>query len=173
MARTNAVQVAGRDELRDLYRALRRQSDSKARVKKLRRDLTLAAKPIVPIVKANIRTMPSQGESARRGRAPLRRRMAKSVTLQVKFTGRDQAGVYVFMNPRKMPDQQKALPGYFELLPGKTRFRHPVFGNTDKWVQQIVPQQGYFTRSLGDVEDRAATMVAQIIEETARDIEDS
>lgn len=161
----------GARQLTDLHTALRRQADGKQRVKELRKALTTAAKPLVPAIRANIRSMPSQGESRRRGRPTLRSRLNRSVTTQVKFRGQG-AGVFVFMNPRKMPDKQKGLPGYFEMLPGKSRLRHPVFGNPDVWVTQYVPPQGYFTRALEDVEGRVARNVERVIENTRRAIEE-
>lgn len=164
------VEVIGRQQLTELHRALRRQADGKERVKDLRKQLTAAAKPLVPAIRGNIRSMPSHGENRRRGKKTLRSRLSRAVTLQVKFRG-ERAGVFVFMNPRKMPDHQKSLPGYFEVLPGKSRFRHPVFGNQDKWVQQFPPMRGYFTRSLDGVEARVQRNVEAVIERMAREIE--
>lgn len=165
------VEVVGARQLTELHTALRRQADGKQRVKDLRKALNQAAKPLVPAIRSNIRSMPSQGESRRRGRKTLRSRLSRSVTTQVKFRGRG-AGVFVYMNPRKMPDRQKGLPGYFEMLPGKSRLRHPVFGNTDVWVTQYVPPEGYFTRALDGTERRVARNVERVIEETKRDVEE-
>jgi len=162
----------GRD-LADLTRALRREADGKARLKELRKGLREPGKEIAKAVRGNIRTLPSKGESRRRGRKSLRAEMARSVTLQVRTSGR-QAGVNVFMSPKKMPTGKKALPSYFERRPGYERLRHPVFGDRETWVQnQNVPPQGYFTRTIRPVERRAVEAVQRVIDETARRVEGS
>lgn len=171
--RSVSVEVVGARELTELHRALRRQADGKRRIKELRKALVKSARPLVPAIRANIRSMPSQGESRKRGRKPLRSRLSRSVTTQVKFRGQG-AGVFVFMNPRKMPDKQKGLPGYFEVTRGKSVFRHPVFrtaSNPDTWVRQYPPPQGYFTRATENVERRVTEDIQRVIDEAIRDIE--
>lgn len=165
------VRVEGVEQLTQLHRALRGQADGKERIKQLRKELVKAAKPLIPAIRANIKSIPSRGQSRRRGRKPLRTRLSQSLTTQIRFRG-PRAGIYVFMNPRKMPDGQKALPGYFETVPGKTRFRHPVFGNREVWVQQNPPQPGYFTRAIEGTERQVARNIERVLDETARSIED-
>lgn len=171
------VNVVGQQQLTDLYRELRRQADGRDRVAHLRRELTDAARPLVPLVRQSIAGMPSNNESARRGRTPLRTRLQRSVSIQAKFVGKN-TGVYVFMNPRKMPDKQKALPAYFEKADSKgkyARLRHPVFEQRrvpdTPWVQQQVPPQGYFTWAVRSGDVRAARAVEQVLEQTARQLE--
>ena len=172
MPRGVSVTVVGADELRDVSRAIRRSSDSRALAKRFRKELTGAAKPMVPAVKSAIRRIPSQRESRRRGRKSLRAQMARSVTLQVRTSGRS-AGVAVFMNPKKMPDGMKALSGYFERIPGKERLRHPVFGDRDTWVQQRVPYAGYFTYTTRPAAQQAQERLRQVVDDIAREIEDA
>lgn len=173
MTRGTSVSVVGADELRALSRALRRQANGRELQKQLRAELREAAKPLVPAVRSAIRSMPSKDESRRRGRPSLRRQMARSVTVQVKTGGRN-AGVSVFMSPKKMPDGKKSLPSYFELRPGYLRLRHPVFGNAEVWVTQRVPVQGYFTRSVHpEGERRAVRAVNAVMERMALQIEDA
>ena len=170
--RSISIEVGGGRQLAELTRALRRQADGKARAKKLRKELTAAAKPLVPAVRGKIRGLPSQGENARRGHPWLRREMARSVTLQVRTRGR-RAGVSVFMNPRRMPTGKKGLPAYFEGIGKRRQLRHPVFGDTDTWVAQPVPPAGYFTTAARPVERRAFNAVERVLAFTAREIEDS
>jgi hypothetical protein len=172
MARDLSVEIVGAGELRDLSRALRKQADGRERTKELRRGLRDVGKPLVPAIRSRIRAMPSRGESRRRGRKSLRAEMARSVTLQVRTSG-TRAGVSVFMSPKKMPDGKRALPGYFEQVPGKTRLRHPVFGDRETWVTQSVPAAGYFTHTIRPAEEQAVQAARKVVDRTARRIEDS
>jgi hypothetical protein len=166
------ARVVGAEDLRRLSRDLRAQADGKERMKQLRKELRGVAKPLVPAIRGAINRLPSKGESRRRGRRPLRKEMARAVTLQVRTSGR-QAGGAVFMNPKRMPDGKKSLPGYFERIPGKTRLRHPVFGDRENWVQnQNVPAGGYFTRTVRPVERQAVERAQEVIERMAGEIED-
>lgn len=174
------VRVVGGQDLARVTRALRQQADGRQRKKELTDALRAEGKKVVPEVRRAIKALPSKGESRRRGRygkasrrKGLRQELSRSVTLQVRTSG-SRAGVSVFMNPRKMPDRAKGLPGYFERIPGKERLRHPVFGDRETWVQnQNVPPQGYFTRAVAPVERRAVERCQQIVEQAAREIEDA
>ena len=165
------LNVSGQRELRDLARALRAQEDGQARRKQLVKELRGAARPLVPAIRTAIKSLPSQGESKRRGRRPLKRSLSSSVTISVRLTGRS-AGVSVFMNPRKLPDGQKSLAMYMEGVPGYLLLRHPLFGDREHWFAQG-SHAGYFTRSIAGAEQAAAHRVAGVIETTAREIESS
>jgi len=125
---------------------------------------------MVPAIRAQIRGMPSRGENRRRGKPSTRTQLARAVTLQVRPSSRT-ASVTVFMNPRKMPDGKRSLPSYFEVRPGYTRLRHPVFGR-DPWITQQVPPAGYFTRTIGPIEERTLRAVREVVDRMARQIED-
>lgn len=168
---STSVELSGADQLRQLSRDLRRHENGRELAKRLRRELRETAKPLVPAIRQNIRSLPSQNQNRRRGRPSTRAQLARAVTLQVRTSG-DRAGVSVFMSPRKMPDGKKGLPGYFERVPGKTRLRHPTFGNREAWVTQLVPIQGYFSRTTRDVEDDARRRAGQVVDDLAREIED-
>lgn len=106
--------------------------------KRFRKELRAAAAPLVPAVRASIRSIPSK-----RGYSPdgLRGRMVKATRLEVKTVGKS-AGVAIRVDGRKMPSGQKRLPPLMEgegVQRGRrvdTRWRHPVFGNRNVWVQQ-------------------------------------
>lgn len=164
------VTVIGGQQLRDLARDLRRQENGRARTAQLRKELTAEARPLVPLIRGNIRAMQSGRGYRGRPHPPLRRELARVVTLQVRTSGRG-AGVAVFMNPRKMPDKKKGLPQYFERTPSHTLLRHPLFGDRQRWYRQDVPGQGYFTKSLNGVEERTVHRIAAVVERTAREIE--
>ncbi|MEO5875522.1 MAG: hypothetical protein ABIS86_17030 [Streptosporangiaceae bacterium] len=167
------VRVTGQRELYELARRLRKQEDGKDRVKQLGAELRGAAKPLVPLIRGNIKGLRSKEESRRRGRRPLRASLSRAVTLQVKVSGSARkVNVAVFMNPRKMPDGTKAMPQYLEGVPGYLRLRHPLFGDRNHWYDQHTPAAGYFTRSTTGVGAQAESNVKNVIERTAREIED-
>jgi hypothetical protein len=157
----------GAEKLRALSKDLRRQADGKERAKLLRRELRDVAKPYVPQLRSAIHALPSHGESARRGRMSLRAQLARSVTLQVRTSGR-RAGVSIFMSPRKMPSGMKALPMYMEATPGYTRWQHPVYGH-DAWVTQR--PHPYFTRTTQSVDRMVGRAANRVVEATAKDLE--
>lgn len=136
------VTILDSKDLRDLNRAFKNVADGKALRKELTSGLRDVLKPIVPEVRAAYLAAPSMGhESMARGsrsRADLRRLLAKATRVEVKLAGR-QAGARIRVDGRRMPDRMKALPQYWEgEEPGrsKARWRHPVFGDRDVWVQQ-------------------------------------
>lgn len=166
--------MVGRSQLSRLYYDLKREADGKQRIRDLRKELRGAAKPMIPLVRASIMSMSSKNENAARGRKPLRVTMARAVTIQTRFTGQ-RAGVYVFMNPRKMPDGFKSIPAYFEqadLRGGKyKKLRHrvyPTHKNPDTWVEQDVPSRGYFTWAVRNGDKEAERAVKQVLDQTAR-----
>lgn len=158
----------GADQLRAVARQLRRQAGSKTRMKQFRAELRAPAKQVQKEVRAGIRAIPSKGQSRRAGSRSLRADLAKSVSIQVRTSGR-KAGVYVFMNPRKMPDRKKALPAYFEGTPRYARLRHPVFGNREKWVTQR--PHPYFTRATASAQAMAARAAEKVVDRLARELE--
>lgn len=123
-----SIRLQDSGDLRRVSRELRKM-DSPEIKKRFRKELRAAAAPLVPRVRASIRSIPSS-----RGYSPdgLRGRMAKATRLEVKTVGR-QAGVAIRVDGRKMPSHQKSLPSMVE---GKKRWRHPVFGNREVWVTQ-------------------------------------
>lgn len=159
------------DDLRELSRTLRQQVDGKERLKAMRAELKTAAAPMVPAVRSAIRAIPNTSNAQRsragRRRPGMRTALARAVTLQIRMSGR-RAGVSIYMNPRRMADGTKSLPGYFEATPKYTRFRHPVFGN-DAWVAQR--PQPYFTRTVKAADKQMTRAVDAIIERIRREVE--
>ena len=91
--------------------------------------------------------------------------MAKATTLQVKTAGR-QASVILRVDGRKMPPKAKSVPAYAE--GSKPRWRHPVYGNRDNWVQQ--PSQPYFYNNLTVAGPRTRQAVGRVIDQISKDI---
>ncbi|CAG6392777.1 hypothetical protein NMG29_06660 [Streptomyces cocklensis] len=149
---------------RDLTRISRelRKMDDRELLKRFRRELRAAAKPLVPAVRASIRQIPSSRPYTAAG---LRGQMARATGLEVKTTGR-QAAVIIRVDGRKMPVKAKALQAYMEGT--KPKWRHPVFGNRNVYVQQQ-PHPYFFTvmRTGGT---RARLAVNRVIDQVSKDI---
>lgn len=80
-----------------------------------------------------------------RGRATahgLRASIARGVRSRVSYTGR-QIGAKIFIDSSALPYSQRKLPKY---LDGQGRWRHPVWGNRDRWVGQT--GQPYFDTTI-------------------------
>jgi hypothetical protein len=147
-------------DLRRVTRELRRMDDKELK-KRFRKELRAAAAPLVPKVRQSIRSIPSS-----RGYSPagLRGALSKAVKLEVKTAGR-QAGVALRVDGRKMPNHMKSLPSMVE---GKKRWRHPVFGNKDVWVNQTSePYFYHVVRVAGPASRRA---VGRVLDGISRDI---
>ncbi|MFJ8153970.1 hypothetical protein [Streptomyces sp. NPDC094468] len=147
-------------DMRRIARELGRMDDKELK-KRFRKELRKAAAPLVPKVRASIRRIPSKQRYTPDG---LRGTLARATRLEVKTTGRE-AGVAIRVDGRKMPAHMKSLPSMVE---GKKRWRHPVFGNREVWVDQ--PKQPYFynvVRAAGPASRRA---VYRVLDGISRDI---
>lgn len=159
--------VVRAEDLTRLARDLKGQADGRELTKRLRKELRVAAQPLVPAIRASIAAIPSKGHPARGGRPSLRVLMARSVTVQVK-TGK-WAAVRVFMNPKRMPNGTKSLPGYFEGITGKGVLRHPVFGHRDRWASQL--PRPYFSQGTQGAENDARAAAQRVMDDVASHIE--
>lgn len=149
---------------RDLTRITRelRRMDGKELLKRFRKELRSAARPLVPAVRASIRQIPSKRPYRADG---LRGRLSKATTLEVKTAGR-QAAVAIRVDGRKMPSRSRAVQAYMEGT--KPRWRHPVFGNRDVWVQQ--DPHPYFYRVMNVAGPRARLAVNRVMDQITNEI---
>lgn len=161
------IEVDG-DDLAGLARQLRRLEDGKELRKQLRKNITAAAKPMVPAIRNKVKGLPSKGQSRARGRPGLRASTAKATRLQVQMSGR-YAGVTVRVDPKKMPAGMHNLPAYLEGAPPFQRWRHPVFGDTETWVTQR--PRPYFYAIATHAEPRVKAAVAEAVDSIRRQIE--
>lgn len=136
--------------------------DDKEVLKRFRKELRTAAKPLVPMVRSSIRRIPSSRPYSPQG---LRGQMAKATTLQVKTAGK-QASVILRVDGRKMPPNAGSVPAYME--GSKPRWRHPVYGKKTVWVQQ--PSQPYFYNNLTVAGPRTRQAVGRVIDQISKDI---
>ncbi|MFF8768492.1 hypothetical protein ACF07Q_28590 [Nocardiopsis dassonvillei] len=123
--------VSGREIKRVADRL--REIDKKA-PNRLRKELRAVARDGAKDVKGRARKLPAKG--ARGGttkhphkRRQLRRQVAKGVKVQASTGGRRGAGLRIVTT---MPTKEEAL------LPRglDSQWRHPVFGDKEKWVEQ-------------------------------------
>jgi hypothetical protein len=148
------------NDLRRISRELRGM-DNKEIKKRFAKELRAAAKPLVPVVRNSIRSIPSKRAYSASG---LRGNLSRATKLEVRTVGR-QAGIAIRVDGRKMPTHMKGLPKAVE---GTKRWRHPVFGHRDRWVNQ--PKQPYFfhvVRPLGPASRKA---VNRVLDGISRDI---
>lgn len=136
--------------------------DDRELLKRFRKELRSAAKPLVPAVRASIRQIPSSRPYTAKG---LRGQMSRATSLQVKTTGK-QAAVVIRVDGRKMPPRAKAVQSYMEGV--KPRWRHPVYGNRDNWVQQ--PAHPYFFKVMAAGGPRARLAVNRVLDQVSKDI---
>jgi hypothetical protein len=148
------------EDLRRISRELNRMDNQEVK-KRFRKELRAVATPFVPLVRNSIKSIPSKRPYTADG---LRAQMAKATRVEVRTVGRD-AGVAIRVDGRKMPAKMKALPKGME---GTKRWRHPVFGNRENWVnQQPHPYFFHVVRPAAVAGRRAA---ARVVDSIDRDI---
>jgi hypothetical protein len=160
------IQVRDSRELRRLVGDLKEVADGKQLRKDLIRGLRKVLREYVPKVQAAYRAGPSKMRPKSHGRADLRELLAKSVRIEVRTRGR-QAGVRIRADGRRMPDQMKALPKYWEGT--NPRWRHQVFGDPDTWVQQ--PAHPTFYPTLEPSTEPAGHQVDQVLDHIRHKLE--
>lgn len=111
--------------------------------KALRKNITVLAKPIVADVKAAELAIPSQGGEAGGGRKKkgeilgLRAALANATKSDFNTTGRG-AVIHIRVSSSKfmaVSGRPRSLPYYMEGR-RKRKWRHPIFGNKENWVEQ-------------------------------------
>jgi hypothetical protein len=149
---------------RDLTRIVRelRAMDDREVLKRFRKELRIAAKPVIPAVRASIRQIPSKRPFTADG---LRGQMSRATTLQLKTAGK-QASAVLRVDGRRMPPQARAVQSYMEGL--KSPWRHPVYGNREVWVKQ--EPHPYFYKVMRVAGPRARLAVNRIMDGISRDI---
>ncbi|MFI5973507.1 hypothetical protein [Streptomyces sp. NPDC051452] len=155
-----SIFVRDSGDLRRIVRELRAMDDKKLKAK-FRRELRKAAQPLVPKVRRSIRNIPSQQAYSPDG---LRAALARATRIEVKTSGRE-AGVAIRVDGRKMPSRMKSLPSMVE---GTKRWRHPVFGNREVWVDQ--PKQPYFYNAVRTAGPLARRAVSRVLDDITREI---
>lgn len=153
------VRIEGSATWRQLNAKFRKAANGKDVRRALTKSLQASAKPAVRDVKEAVLKVQSRGvsgggskrrEASYRIRHPkgrvrafgLRQTVSRLVTSRMKYSG-IKVGLEVRVNAREMPNKQRRLPYY---LDGQGRWRHPLFGDRDKWYGQT--GQPYFEKTL-------------------------
>jgi hypothetical protein len=148
-------------DLAQISRELRRMND-KEMLKRFRKELRVAASPLVPAVRASIAAIPSTRPYSSDG---LRGQMSRATGLQVKTVGK-QASVVIRVDGRKMPNHSRAVQSYMEGV--KSPWRHPVYGNREVWVRQ--EPNPYFYKVMDRAGPRARLAVNRVLDQVSKDI---
>ena len=158
------LRIEGAEQLRSLARDLRKAgSEGKILRKNMRRAIQAAAEPMKRDVQAAALAIPAKGPKS----TGLRAALAKSTKVQIITSGK-KAGVRLFSSGKAMErtGHPATLAGYME---GLGRWRHPVFGDTDKWVPQTSHPYFYDTANRHLPAVQAGVIAA--VDETAKALE--
>lgn len=117
------------DDIEDVATALKYEADGARLRRALAKELREAVAPAVAEAKGSIMQMDSDG---RHGGAGLRAAVARQVRAQARLTGKS-AGVRVRVGKAGMPRGFANAPKRINREAG---WRHPLFGDTDRWVHQ-------------------------------------
>ena len=149
--------------LRSTISALQVAGSNDTITAELRRQLLASQRPFAPRVRAAILNTPSAGGVPYHQPPGLRLRIARCVQTWVEIRGNlVSAGVEV--NAARMPSGQKSLP---LMLNGNKVWRHPLFGNRERWYGQA--SHPYFARSValyGPASENAVRRAADQITRT-------
>lgn len=160
------VGIVDAGDLKRLNRQFRDVEDGKELRKELTGGLRGVLNPIRDQVKAAYRSNPSTGGKAGRGGGSLRGLLAKATRVEVRTTGK-LAGARLRVDGRKMPDQMKSLPAYWEGY--KPRWRWPVYGNREAWAQGRA--RPTFDRIVEPSEDDAFRAAERVVDGVRRKLE--
>jgi hypothetical protein len=150
-----------RKSLALLVAALRREADGKAMARDLVKQLRVAAQPALEAVRAAILSMPSHSVVT----PGLRQAVARKTRISVRTTGR-RAGVAIRALKTGMPREFKNAP---KRLNAKQGWRHPVFGDRDRWVSQV-GKPGWFDDTLTAQRPAVVHAVSRVLEHAANRI---
>lgn len=136
------IQIKGANNLRTMAAALRKADREDLR-KGLDRAIRKAAKPTLDAVQEGARNIQTTGyprpPSARRrpftAQLPAhktREKIAKAVTADVSTAG-EEARVSFRVRDTRLPEVLRGMPRKFD---SGDKWRHPVMGNTEVWVDQ-------------------------------------
>lgn len=122
-------------EIQGVVRAIRAEADAKDLRRDLLRDIRNVAAPIVPEVQSAVRALPAH----RLASPQLREAVAKDVKVETRLSG-GRTGVRIKI-PAKGPRKFKFAARKLNSPKG---WRHPVFGNTNEWVEQRATSTPWF-----------------------------
>lgn len=163
--------VTGQGELRRLARDCRNPAIPREIRESLRKELLAVARGGAAEVRAAVLATPSKGQNARRGKRPLRRKIASATEAKVRVSTRP--GAIIWTNPGRMPAGEQNLPAYYE---GLGRGRHPTFGiwsRTQTGTARAFPivSHPYFYRTLDRIGPSLVAAGDRVLSDVANRIE--
>lgn len=155
MARGDLEVTVDDSGLKELMKVVRQEADGKQLRKDLIADIRTAVAPGVSAVQAKVRAIPHS--TAAHPSPSLGSYLASRVRPQVRLSGRS-AGVRVRI--AQTPNLRGFKMAARRL--NRKKWRRPVFGNTEVWVEQRSPMPGFFddTLAAGRAQYRAAVVGA-------------
>lgn len=168
MAGRQILTVTGQAELRRLARDLRNPAIPRQIREELRAEMLKVGRSGAAQVRSALLANPSKGQSARRGRRSLRRKLASTVEVKLRVSTRP--GVIIWQNPARMPAGEEMLVAYYEGT--APRWRHPTFkrpGRRSNWVNQR--SQPTFYRTLDGIAGPLAAAGDKVLSTIANRIE--
>lgn len=127
---------------------------------KLAKDLKAADKELLKELRKGMRAAAQPALSRAKSNASFSRRIPGAITISVTFPARG-ARVRVRVNSAKAPHGRAIENGG---KPGT--FRHPVFGNRDRWVDQ--PARPFFWPAMDGAKEDAAREIERVADEVTR-----
>ena len=157
------------DEFTELFGKLKEFAPAER--KAIRKNISAAAKPVVASVRKAVLAIPVRGRKRKWEREHphhLRANVAKGIRLQVSDSPRSMTqGVFIRASTSKaMRDEgQSGMQRALNL----ERFRHPVFGDRERWVDQH--SHPYFAESIRPHTEGLRTAVEAAIDEARAAVE--
>lgn len=128
--------------------------------RKLHDGLRKAANPLPRAVKKAALTIPVHGDK----HTGLRKDIANATKLSVRTVG-PKAGATIVVSATKMPNKKRALP---YLMEGLERWRHPFFGDRNRWYNQ--QSHPYFYGTINDRIPKVQEQMGVTLDEIAEDL---
>lgn len=154
---TLSLEVIGRDQFRDVQRALTQAN------RQLPRDFKNSINEVSRGLRDEARYQALQKFTARKGHSGLRRRVAAGVQIiQI------ENGVRIITS---MPEEDEAIIP--RGLDGIRGWRHPVFGNRNRWVRQHQGADSWFLETMRRGHEPLRNRLIRNINEAAEDIADA
>lgn len=156
------IEVTGGEQLLKLAADLRAAGTSGRRTRnKLGTKLRRALRPAVAEVKARALAIPSSGKKS----TGLRAQIAAATRSRVLLAGASPM-VRIQVDGSRMPSGKRTLPFYMD---GQSQWRHPVFGDTEVWVDQAAHR--YFLVTVLPYVGPVQIAIVAAAEETAVELE--
>lgn len=182
------VEIRGTEDFRRAAAKLKAAGNGKL-TREMGKKMKVAAKPAVDDAQRSVRGLNSAGvrggggqqrrefalsktrKVTERGRKRafegrgLRASIARAVQTQVR-SGKRTAGVRIRVNKSRLPASQRSLPGHMN----RGKWRHPVFGNTSRWVGQTTTPPGWFDRPMRKHGPKVRNGAVKAVKEITREI---